>query len=139
MQDVHQTRRSARYIANALGEKEKLPQHQIKRIVQICGSQQSMNWLREVQALEKRGGMPTSNGGQRRTPGGAFFKLVRSRLLESGQHEKMQIIFRGKKVPDQYISARHGKKRGPRRPAGKSFSRSDKPVNHTRPSGGNRS
>jgi hypothetical protein len=85
-------------VAQALGEKGKLPQHQIKRIVQVCGTQQAQDWLKEVQAIEAQGGMLTSDGSQRRTPGGVYFKLVRSRLIEMGQKEKMQHIFRGKQL-----------------------------------------
>ncbi len=96
-QPYHQ--QTARRIAYALGEKAKLPQHQIKRIVQVCGSEQALGWLREVQIIESQGGMLTRDGNQRRTPGGAYFRLVRERLIQSGQQEKMQIIFRGKKPP----------------------------------------
>jgi hypothetical protein len=103
-------------VAQALGEKGKLPQHQIKRIVQVCGTQQAKDWLKEVQAIEAQGGMLTSDGSQRRTPGGVYFKLVRSRLLEMGQKEKMQHIFRGKQLAGVSTARKHG--RPARRPSG---------------------
>jgi hypothetical protein len=103
-------------VAQALGEKGKLPQHQIKRIVQVCGTQQAQDWLKEVQAIEAQGGMLTSDGSQRRTPGGVYFKLVRSRLIEMGQKEKMQHIFRGKQLAGMSSSGRQG--RPARRPSG---------------------
>jgi hypothetical protein len=98
MHNPHQIRQVARKIALALGERNKQPQHQIKLIVKVCGPDQAMNWLREVKSMEARGGMLTSDGTQRRSPGGAYFRLVRDRLIQSGQQEQMQTIFRGKKT-----------------------------------------
>lgn len=101
MYNAHQISQVARRIARALGEKEKLPQHQIKRIVQVCGARQAQTWLKEIQAIEQQGGMLTSDGTQRRTPGGAYFRLVRTSLLQTGQKEKMQMIFRGKRSEEE--------------------------------------
>lgn len=119
-----QVQRVARQIALALGEKDKMPQHQIKRIVEVCGVPQSLAWLREAQLIEAQGGMPTSDGSAQRTPGGVYFKLVRSTLIQTGQHEKMQIIFRGKKVESRrktpHSAPEYGRGRG--RPAGRSLS-----------------
>jgi hypothetical protein len=94
-----ESKRVAMQIAGALGEKDKMPQHQIRRIVEVCGSRQALLWLKEAQQVEAQGGMPTSDGQGRRTPGGIYFKLVRSTLLQTGQFDKMQIIFRGKRPP----------------------------------------
>jgi hypothetical protein len=98
MHNPQQIRQVARKIATSLGERNKQPQHQIKLIVKVCGPDQALNWLREVKSIEARGGMLTSDGAQRRTPGGTYFRLVRDRLIQSGQQEQMQTIFRGKKT-----------------------------------------
>lgn len=81
-------------IAQALGEQDSPPRHQIKRIVEVCGPRQSLAWLKETQAIEARGGMPTSDGARRRTPGGVYFKLVRDRLTRAGLTRQMYAIFR---------------------------------------------
>lgn len=90
-------RRTAAQIATELGETKKQPQHQIKLIVQECGVTQAQAWLQETQEIEQQGGMLTSDGQERRTAGGIYFKLVRSHLIQEGELEKMRAIFRGKK------------------------------------------
>jgi hypothetical protein len=123
MQNPQQVRQVARKIALELGERNKQPQHQIKLIVKVCGPDQAMNWLREVKSMEARGGMPTSDGTERRSPGGAFFRLVRDRLIQSGQQEQMQTIFRGKKTDLRRRGAGArgtGAPSGPRRPRNRS-------------------
>lgn len=108
-----ENKRVAMQIAVALGEKDKMPQHQIRRIVEVCGSRQALLWLKEAQQVEAQGGMPTSDGQSRRTPGGTYFKLVRNTLLQTGQFDKMQIIFRGKRPP----SAKKPRRSTQQRPA----------------------
>ncbi len=114
-QEIQQIRKATRQIATALGEQERMPQHQIKRIVQVCGPDQAFAWLKEVQSMEKQGGMLSSDGTQRRTPGGAYFRLVRTRLTETGETDKMHIIFRGKKpgqpLPGQQLQHRNRQRR----------------------------
>jgi hypothetical protein len=118
MHNPQQIRQVARKIATALGERDKQPQHQIKLIVKVCGPDQAMNWLREIKSMEARGGMLTSDGTQRRSPGGAYFRLVRDRLIQSGQQEQMQTIFRGKKTDLRRRSA--SAPSGQRRPRNRS-------------------
>lgn len=77
-------RHPARYITQQLGETAKQARGMIWRIVQECGAEQALEWLREAQEIEAHGGMLTGDGERRRTPGGVFFKLVRDRLAQKG-------------------------------------------------------
>lgn len=66
-------------IWNALGETEKKPRGQIRRIVHHLGTDKALAILEETQAIEVAGGMMRTDGSQRRTPGGVFFFLVRAK------------------------------------------------------------
>lgn len=64
-------------IAAALGE---LNVALIRRIVARIGPDAALAFLAEALATEAAGGLLTSDGSCRRTPGGVFFYLVRGRL-----------------------------------------------------------
>lgn len=66
-------------IAEALGETEPEPQKAIVRLVKVVGEERALALLAETQAIEAGEGLLTSTG-QRRTPGGCFFKLAKDRL-----------------------------------------------------------
>lgn len=61
-------------IAQALGEPNS---GLIRRVVEAIGAGRSMELLRQAQEVEAAGGVMTSDGRRRRTPGGVFFHLVR--------------------------------------------------------------
>lgn len=124
----YEVKRIAMQIAVALGEKDKMPQHQIRRIVQVCGSRQALLWLKEAQQVEAAGGMPTSDGTSRRSPGGTYFKLVRSTLLQTGQFDKMQIIFRGKRPARPRNARNAGRQPRPTSREGRSGERESRPA-----------
>ncbi len=67
-------------IAKALGEKDAVPLKQITRTIDVCGVEFADFMLANAEAVEKDGGMLTSNGKRRRTKGGVFFYLVRYSL-----------------------------------------------------------
>jgi hypothetical protein len=67
-------------IAQQLGETQPHPMFQIRRIVQRLGPETALAFLRETLEIEAAGGMPVPDGSRRRTPGGVFFHLVRSRV-----------------------------------------------------------
>ena len=64
-------------IAAALGEPNGAL---IRRIVARIGPDASLAFLAEALAIEAAGGLLTSDGTRRRTPGGIFFNMVRSRI-----------------------------------------------------------
>jgi hypothetical protein len=61
-------------IAQALGEPNS---GLIRRVVEAIGAARAMELLIQAQDVEAAGGLMTSDGSRRRTPGGVFFHLVR--------------------------------------------------------------
>jgi hypothetical protein len=70
----------AAYIARYLGEGDAEPRDQIARIVQELGTCKSVNILRRVDSIERKGGRFMKALGRRRTPGGVWFWLARERI-----------------------------------------------------------
>jgi hypothetical protein len=67
----------AKQIAGTLNE----PQYQlVYRTVKAVGPERALAFLEEVQGVETAGGMLTSDGSRRRSPGGVFFYLVRGKV-----------------------------------------------------------
>lgn len=93
-------------IAQALGEEKKGPLYQIEQIVCLYGAEQALTWLAETQAIEAGGGMLTYDGQRQRTLGGVFFRMVRDRLVESGQQDNLHTIFGSRKTTDLEPSQR---------------------------------
>jgi len=83
------TRSEAKQIAIALGETRPVVTWKIKCISREMGDEFVHTAVRDAMAIEEAGGMMTSNGRRRRTVGGVFFWLVRSRLPE----DKREILF----------------------------------------------
>jgi hypothetical protein len=67
-------------IAQQLGETQHGPIQQIRRVVERLGADTARAFLTETQQVEAQGGMLLPDGSRRRTPGGVFFYLVRSRI-----------------------------------------------------------
>jgi hypothetical protein len=67
-------------IAQQLGETDPIPREQIRRIVERLGAEPALAFLRDTLEIEAQGGMLLPDRGRRRTPGGVFFYLVRSRI-----------------------------------------------------------
>jgi hypothetical protein len=76
---------TANKIARKLGETNKAPQLQIRRIVEVLGPEQALAVLAEVKQVEANGGMLVPDGSRRRTPGGVFFVLARRHLAPAQQ------------------------------------------------------
>ncbi len=70
----------AAQIAAALGETAEQPRRQIARAVQVLGEARALAFLAETQEVEAAGGLMTSTGTRKRTPGGTYFKLMRSAI-----------------------------------------------------------
>jgi len=83
-------------LAHLLGEKERGPIRQIKRVIKICGADFAREICKTTLEIEANGGMLLVNKSRRRTPGGVFFHLVRSKVNDT----QRQLIFPG------YINAR---------------------------------
>jgi hypothetical protein len=79
-------------IAEQLGEHEAEPLRQLYTIVKHLGTEQALAFLRETVAIEEAGGMLLADGSRRRTPGGVFFYLVRTK----GPKEVRALFFKSK-------------------------------------------
>lgn len=88
--DQQAARRLAREIAGALNETNVSG---VLRVVLYCGEAQARAWLAEVQRIEQEGGILTTDGARRRTPGGVYFKLVKDHLFGSN-YNLLRFIFR---------------------------------------------
>jgi hypothetical protein len=65
-----------------LGETEPTPLHQIRRLITVMGAAFAQELLRETQAVEAAGGLFLERENRRRTPGGVFFHLARTRMTK---------------------------------------------------------
>ena len=64
-------------IATQLGETQPQATMQIKRIVNVLGTERALALVEHAVQIEAQGGMLVPDGSRRRTLGGVFFKLVR--------------------------------------------------------------
>lgn len=69
-------------LAEALGETEPQPLHQIRRLIKVMGADFAQDLLGETQAVEAAGGLFLECEQRRRTPGGVFFHLARNRMTK---------------------------------------------------------
>jgi hypothetical protein len=67
-------------VARELSETDPAATGQIVRVVECLGAEAALVFLRETLAAEARGGIMLRDGSRRRTPGGAFFYLVKGRI-----------------------------------------------------------
>jgi hypothetical protein len=66
-------------IAEQLGESEPEPLQLLRKVVKKLGPEQALAFLKETQEVEAQGGLLLPDGSRRRTPGGVFFYLVRTK------------------------------------------------------------
>jgi hypothetical protein len=66
-------------IAEQLGETEAEPLQLLHKVVKKLGPEQALAFLKETQEIEAQGGLLLPDGSRRRTPGGVFFYLVRTK------------------------------------------------------------
>ncbi len=76
-------------LAGLLGETQKSPIKQIRKIIQYCGTDFARETYKETVEIEANGGMMLVKQERRRTMGGVFFYLAREKISE----EQRQIIF----------------------------------------------
>lgn len=72
--------RTAKKIADALGETDPTPVNTIQRLVEVAGDERALALLAEALKVEAEGGLMTDNKARRRTVGGVFFKLAKGQL-----------------------------------------------------------
>jgi hypothetical protein len=72
-------------VARQLSETDPAAIGQIERIVECLGVEATLTFLRETLETEARGGIMLRDGSRRRTPGGAFFYLVKGRISRRDQ------------------------------------------------------
>jgi hypothetical protein len=70
----------ATHITEQLNETDAKPVRQIAQIVQLCGVEFAQQLLQETLEIEAQGGMMLPDDSRRRTVGGVFFYLARSRI-----------------------------------------------------------
>ena len=70
-------------IAEHLGETGPEPLQLLHKVVKKLGPEQSLAFLKETQEIEAQGGLLLPDGSRRRTPGGVFFYLVRTKAPKS--------------------------------------------------------
>lgn len=70
------------FITSHLNETKKPARTQIRKIVQVIGTDKALQFLKQAREVERAGGMLTMNGKKRRTIGGVFFYLVRTQTDE---------------------------------------------------------
>src|SRR5258708_18569108 len=83
-------------IAQMLGESDPSPLQQIRLIVEHFGPEFAQALLAEVEEIEANGGMTTSNGKRRRTPGGVYLYLARHRATTRDQRHIFKIKVPGR-------------------------------------------
>jgi hypothetical protein len=86
---------TVQHIARTLNESDSEPLAQIERLVNTVGADAALALLARTLEVEAEGGIMTHNGKRRRTPGGAFFFLVRGTLTP----EQHAIVFPGHVSP----------------------------------------
>ena len=72
----------AKELAELLGETELVPVKQVKRIVYICGVDFAREIYNATMEIEDQGGIMLPDNSRRRTKGGVFFYLTRTKLNE---------------------------------------------------------
>ena len=65
-------------IAEALGEREEKPLHDLAQVIDKLGADKANELLARVRDVEAEGGMLTQDASRPRTPGGIFFQLARA-------------------------------------------------------------
>jgi hypothetical protein len=70
---------TVKHIAEQLGERDPQPLKQLHRIVAFLGPEQAVGFLQETMEIEAHGGLMLPDGSRRRTPGGIFFHLIRTK------------------------------------------------------------
>jgi len=80
---AHDVYQLTRQIAAQLGETEKTPLSQIRRMLQTIGPEHTQAFVEHALEIEASGGMLLPDGSRKRTVGGGFFRLVRDQVSDA--------------------------------------------------------
>ena len=78
-------------ITEALKETDELPRKQIAEIVEVLGPDVALSLLDETRSVQNEGGIEVRDGTRRRTDGGVFFSLAKSRLPKSDRNRIFRV------------------------------------------------
>src|SRR5689334_18937481 len=90
----------AKELATLLHETQPVPRKQIKRVVQTCGIEFARELYKATAEIEDQGGLMLPDNSRRRTRGGVFFHLVRSKI-DAAQRQIIFPSFRNSKAGNQ--------------------------------------
>jgi len=88
-------------IAAQLHETEPGPRIAISKVINFLGRATCLDLLHKTQEIEAKGGMMTSNGDRRRTPGGVWFYLARGVMTPEQRRAVWPRLPKVKKKPAQ--------------------------------------
>lgn len=78
-------------IIEALNEHEEQPRKQIAEIVEVLGADASLALLAETKQVQNTGGIEVRDGTRRRTDGGVFFSLAKSKLPKADRNRIFRV------------------------------------------------
>ena len=83
----------------------------LRQVLRVLAPDRTMAILADTLACEASGGMRTTDGTRRRTPGGVFFQLVKERAT---QQERQRLFYRS--TPQQHKAPAPAQPHAPPRP-----------------------
>jgi hypothetical protein len=86
-------------ITESLRETDELPRKQIAEIVEVLGPDVALSLLNETLRVQSEGGVEVRDGTRRRTDGGVFFSLAKTKLPRADRNRIFRI--RPPKPPDE--------------------------------------
>lgn len=90
-------------ITESLKETDELPRKQIAEIVEVLGAEVALSLLNETKRVQSEGGIEVRDGTRRRTDGGVFFSLAKTRLPRADRNRIFRI--RPPKSPEELAAA----------------------------------
>src|SRR5687768_1216295 len=100
-------------IAEKLDETNPNALRQIAGVLNRCGTEQTLAWFEETLTIEASGGMMLPDESRRRTPGGVFLYLARTRVSDELRQELFPPKWKRKKKKKQPKHPEHPPKEPP--------------------------
>jgi hypothetical protein len=89
-------------ITESLKETDELPRRQIAEIVEVLGPDVALSLLNETLRVQSEGGVEVRDGTRRRTDGGVFFSLAKTKLPRADRNRIFRI--RPPKPPEEQVA-----------------------------------